>query len=78
MVERPIKKSDLPPEEQTPKTDRPERKEKRERGRKESREEKKPPIPPALLRGPKPQPKKEAPPEEGVAGGESQEAPAEE
>ncbi len=77
MVERPIKKSDLPPEEQTPKTDRPERKEKRERGRKENREERKPPIPPALLRGPKPQPKKEVPPAE-VAEGENQEAPAEE
>ncbi len=62
MVERPIKKSDLPPEESA-KTDRPERKEKRSRDRKDNREDKKPPIPPALLRGPKPQPKKETPPE---------------
>ncbi len=62
MVERPIKKSDLPAEEAAAKTDRPERKEKR--NRKEKREEKKPPIPPALIRGPKPQPKKvEVPPE---------------
>jgi hypothetical protein len=58
MVERPIKKSDLPPPEETPKTDRSERKGKRNRDRKEKQEEKKPPIPPALVRGPKPQPKK--------------------
>jgi len=57
MVERPIKKSDLPPPEETPKTDRSERKGKRNRDRKEKQEEKKPPIPPALVRGPKPQPK---------------------
>ncbi len=60
MVERPIKKSDLPPPEETPKTARSERKGKRNRDRKEKQEEKKPPIPPALVRGPKPQTKKPA------------------
>ncbi|MCS6960503.1 MAG: hypothetical protein RMK91_10695 [Pseudanabaenaceae cyanobacterium SKYGB_i_bin29] len=72
MVERPIKKSDLPPQEATDqpapteKQDR-NRKKPRSRDRNQKREAAKPAIPPALVRGPKPQPPKPAPPPEATA-----------